>query len=96
MRSFSNYHSLSLIRSLLIRHQKDLATVEMIINVVVALSLNRKVILEEEMLTDLTSALVIVLENHLDAPKIVNSCCMALAMMINLLGKLFKIYGTGT
>lgn len=86
MHSFSNYHSLSLFRSLLIKHQKDLPTVEMIINVVIALSLNRKVIIEEEILTDLTSSIVIVLENHLDAPTIVNSCCMALVMMINLLG----------
>lgn len=90
MHSFSNYHSLSLIRSLLIKHQKDVPTVEMIINVVIALSLNRKVILEEEIITDLTSAIVIILDNHLDSPKIVNSCCMALVMMINLLGKYIK------
>ena len=86
MQSLSKYRSLSLIRSLLIKHQRDSKTVEMVCNVVIAVSLNRKVILEEETNTDLTSAILIVLENHLDSAKIVNSCCMSLAMMINLLG----------
>lgn len=61
-------------------------------NVVIALTLNGQIILEE-VETDLMSAILIVLENHLDSPKIVRSSCIAISMMINLLGK--RMYDIG-
>lgn len=84
-RTFPNQQSLSVMRTVLINQQKNQICIEMACNVVIALTTNPKVILEEEVDVDLTSAILIVLENHLDVPKIVNSCCMALTVMINLL-----------
>ena len=94
MKSFVNHKSLSVIRSVLVNHQKDLYVNEMACNVVIALTLNRKVIIDEEVDADLTSAILIALENHIDSAKLVNSCCMALSLMINLLGIYFSFKTT--
>ena len=85
MKSFTGLKSLMVIRSVLIEYQKYALVTEMAANVAVGLVLNPKVVIQEEVATDLTSALLIALENHLDVSKIVRSCCMALSTLINLL-----------
>ena len=75
------------LRSVLTQHQSNLNCVEMASNVTVAVATNEKVILQEEPRVDLTSAILLALENHLDSAKVVYSCCMAFTTMINILGK---------
>ena len=45
-----------------------------------------KLIIQEEIETDMTSAILLGLENHLDSPNIVRSACLALSSLINYLG----------
>ncbi len=85
MKSFAGLKSLTVIRNVLIDYQKDPLVTQMAVNAAVGLMLNSKLVIQEEIGTDLTSALLIALENHLDVPKIVRSCCMAFSALINLL-----------
>ena len=109
LKTVENLNSLSIIRNVLLNHQRSSFCSQMIYNIVIAFGMNgmvfsylliklkikeltlqqikERMLVKEELEVDITSAVLISLQHHLDNLSVVKSALIAVTTLIGFLGK---------
>ncbi|RNA08907.1 serine threonine kinase-like domain-containing STKLD1 isoform X2 [Brachionus plicatilis] len=85
LRSARKQNCLSYLKKCILQHQDNLFCSEMAVNAIISLCSDERQICAEELEVDVTSAILVALEQNLESANFVKSACIALAALISYL-----------